>query len=514
MQLSFSKFELDTERFELLDAGQPCPVEPRVFDLIRHLAEHPGQVFSHDDLIEKVWKGRYVSDSTVSTAIKNARKALGDSGSTQQLIRTVRGRGFVFDASVTRSGEEPEVPLRPPQPDRPTEVSVPGLLIWPPRPLTDDEECARLSAALAGDLGTILTRIPLLRLNVQLGRPDAGEISHTARSLHEAMGVDFVLDGTLQWLSPDFRINVQLIDARTGFQLWSEVFSIAGPVEDALANAPIAVIAKLEPRLHRAMYESVRSAEDADPNSRQLFVQASSIMALKGWHYDAFSQAAGLLRESCDREPDFALAHSFRSLVMGFGDRIGLMTDRERAKREALEAAERSLELDSQDSTVLGYSGCALADIGYLERAEPILKNAVDLNATNAQAWAALGSVHLLRGNLEDGIRELAHGIAISPMDGRLSVWGSMLAMGLLKAGRTEEAREQGELACRRDDRCYLPRLALAAVHLADDDRATALQMMNDAYRIKPDLTSLQIATVVGREFGVSLRRLHRAGHA
>lgn len=512
MRLSFANFELDTERFELLEGGRPCAVEPRVFDLIRHFAEHPGQVFSHEDLIEQVWKGRYVSDSTVSTAVKNARKVLGDSGSAQQLIRTVRGRGFVFDASVSESGAD--AGALPAPPPRQAASFIPALLIWPLRRLSDDSESAQISAALAGDLGSILTRIPLLRVSVQTGRSDTDDIGRTARSLYETMGVDFVFDGTLQRIGPDFRINAQLVDARTGFQLWSELFTIKGPIEDALTNAPIAVVARLEPRLHRAMYENVRSADYAEPNARQLFVRASSVMALKGWHFNAFSEAAGLLRESCDREPGFALAHSFRSLVMGFGDRIGLMTDREKAKTEALEAAERSLELDSQDSTVLGYSGCALADIGYLERAEPILKNAIDLNATNAQAWAALGTVHLQQGRLDDGIQELEHGISISPMDGRLSVWGSMLTMGLLLAKRLDEAREQGELACQRDDRCYLPRLAMAAVHLASDDRQTALQLMNDAYRIKPDLTPLQIATVVGRDFGESLRQLHQASQS
>ena len=77
-----------------------------------HFAKNPGRVFSRDDLIAAVWHGRVVSDATVSTCIKSARKALGDSGDTQRYIKTVRGRGFRFAADVesdcVRAEPDPE----------------------------------------------------------------------------------------------------------------------------------------------------------------------------------------------------------------------------------------------------------------------------------------------------------------------------------------------------------------------------------------------------------------------
>ena len=196
---------------------------------------------------------------------------------------------------------------------------------------------------------------------------------------------------------------------------------------------------------------------------------------------------------------------------MGFGDRVGLISNREQAKAEALESAERALQLDGMDSTVLGYSGCALADIGYIDRALPILRNAVDINPANAQAWVALGSVCLLQRQLEEGIEHLKHGIAISPLDSRLSIWGALLTVGLLQAGKLDEALVQGELACRRDDRCYLPRVALAGVHVVRDDRGNAMKTLADAYRIKSDLSPLQISSIVGRKLASVLQRMHRS---
>ena len=100
MILTFGEFQLDSDRFELRRNGQLRKVEPKVFDLVAHFAKNPGRVFSRDDLVASVWHGRVVSDATVSTCIKNARKAVGDSGVAQRYIKTVRGRGFRFDADV------------------------------------------------------------------------------------------------------------------------------------------------------------------------------------------------------------------------------------------------------------------------------------------------------------------------------------------------------------------------------------------------------------------------------
>ena len=163
------------------------------------------------------------------------------------------------------------------------------------------------------------------------------------------------------------------------------------------------------------------------------------------------------------------------------------------------------MELDSFDSTVLGNAGCALADIGFVARAQPILEKAVECNPANAQAWAALGSARMLANLLEEGIRDLQHGIAISPLDPRLSIWGAVLAVGLLQAGRLDEALTQARLACQRDDGCYMPRVALAGVHLLLGDRKAAALALQDAYRIKVDLTPLQIRSIVGRELGDTL---------
>ncbi len=508
MILTFGEFELDIDRFELRSNGQPRKVEPKVFDLVTHFAKNPGQVFSRDDLIAAVWHGRVVSDATVSTCIKSARRALGDSGDTQRYITTVRGRGFRFAADVESDcvRAEPDSKKSPADAVRRGGYG-PALLVVPFRTLSTDADTARLAEGVSSDLGTILTRIPLLRLSNQTARYVDRDITPSAREIYEVAGVDYVLEGKMQSHDGGYRINVQLADAKSGFQLWAGQFSMPGLVDAALDRAVTAIIAKLEPQLHRAIYNTVRAAGGA-PNAQELFLEASSILALKGWHPDSFTAAAELLRRSCTLAADFALAHAYLALVIGLGDRIGLLADRAKTRVEALDAAERALELDSMDSTVLGFAGCALADIGYPDRALPILRNAVEINPGNAQAWAALGSACLITGRVEEAVLHLTHGINISPLDSRLSVWGALLALGLMQSKDLEGALRQGELACQRDHRNYLPRVVVAGIHLLRDERVSALKALNDAYHVKPDLASAQVFALLGQKLGNDLLSL------
>ena len=94
--MKFDDIEIDTDRYELRLAGKPVTVEPKVFDLIRFFAENPNRLISKDELIENIWDGRIVSDAALSTAIKSARRAMGETDVRDSRIRTVRGRGGIM----------------------------------------------------------------------------------------------------------------------------------------------------------------------------------------------------------------------------------------------------------------------------------------------------------------------------------------------------------------------------------------------------------------------------------
>ena len=104
MTYLFGDCELDPGLHELRRKGSVSAIEPKVFDLLLYLVENRDRVVSKDELNQRIWKGRIVSDASLSTCIKLARRAIGDSGRRQAYIRTVRHRGFRFVGSVERRG--------------------------------------------------------------------------------------------------------------------------------------------------------------------------------------------------------------------------------------------------------------------------------------------------------------------------------------------------------------------------------------------------------------------------
>lgn len=111
MQFRFGDCSLDPARRELRRSGKPVTIEPQVFDLVEYLIRQRHQVVSRDELIEHVWGGRIVSESTLATRINAARKAIGDDGSRQALIKTIVRKGVRFIAEVLEQAST-DVPLQ------------------------------------------------------------------------------------------------------------------------------------------------------------------------------------------------------------------------------------------------------------------------------------------------------------------------------------------------------------------------------------------------------------------
>lgn len=104
---------LDIARRELRRDGALLPVEPQVFDLLVYLVRHRDCVVTRDDLLAGVWSGRVVSDSTLASRINAARRALGDDGVAQRLIRTIARRGFRYVGKAAEQDETPAVASGP-----------------------------------------------------------------------------------------------------------------------------------------------------------------------------------------------------------------------------------------------------------------------------------------------------------------------------------------------------------------------------------------------------------------
>src|SRR5258705_7202918 len=167
MQFHFGNHVLEVDRRELRRCSEPIAVEPQVFDLLVYLVQNRDRVVSKDDLIASVWGGRIVSDSTLTSRVNAARKAVGDSGEDQRLIRTIARRGLRFVGAVrTQSNvdepahaagpgpNETHEPARPalPLPDRP------AIAVLPFTNMSGDPEQEYFSDGISEDIITALPK--------------------------------------------------------------------------------------------------------------------------------------------------------------------------------------------------------------------------------------------------------------------------------------------------------------------------------------------------------------------
>ena len=125
MHFLFGDVALDSDRRELKREAELISIGPQVFDLLLYLVKNRERVVSKDDLLKEVWGGRIVSESTMTSHINAVRKAIGDSGEQQALIRTISRKGFRFVGEVKeelRAGDGAAAAVEGPVPDLPAPV--------------------------------------------------------------------------------------------------------------------------------------------------------------------------------------------------------------------------------------------------------------------------------------------------------------------------------------------------------------------------------------------------------
>jgi len=123
---AFGEYELDTRLYELRRAGTSLQLEPKVFDLLADLIQHRDRIVPKHELLEHLWPSQFISDATFDHCVMAARRAVGDDGHTQRVIRTIRGRGYRFVAALTGTASDTPGAGVPGTPSPRTLLAAPG----------------------------------------------------------------------------------------------------------------------------------------------------------------------------------------------------------------------------------------------------------------------------------------------------------------------------------------------------------------------------------------------------
>lgn len=485
----FSDFELDRNCRELRQAGMMVPVEPQVFDLLHLLVEHNDRVVSKDEIIEQVWNGRIVSESAISSRVKDARKALGDDGRRQAFIKTVHGIGFRFVGDLAARNEAADAKLQEPD-NRPGLVvrdqhPQTSIMILPFRSLDTNPDGLILCDAIHEDLTSHLARMPGFDVISRLGALKQPSSPEHPELLGRDVGVGYVITGSVRPSGEMIRISAKIINSASGLVIGALTFDRPRSELLDLQNLLIFEIANaLGSEIDLAEVRRLEHDAATDPSAYFHFKQSHILMERRGWNKSTMSRVIGHLETARKIDPDFAPAISMQALVKGLVAPWGLLDKTpEEIKPEVMDLAAEGLEKDPHRSSVLGWSGCAYSDIGEAAVGKPYLERALELDPSNAQALAALAWAHTQLGDPDAGLPLIDKAIRITPNYPGHAIWLFLRGVVCLGKGDEEGAREACETSIRLDPKLALPYTILAPLEAkaGNSKRAREYQAMGQS---------------------------------
>jgi TolB-like protein len=477
VQFLFSDHSLDTDRRELRRGSDLVAVEPQVFDLLVYLLQNRDRVVTKDDLMAAVWGGRIVSDSTMTSRINAARKAIGDSGERQQLIRTKARKGLRFVAGVTVQSDGGQqdsrgaVPMTPDNDqDRPRSTQPradrPAIAVLPFVNMSGDPEQEYFSDGITEDIITALSK---LRWFFVIARNSSfvykGRAVHI-RQIADELGVGYLVEGSVRKAGDRVRITVQLNDVSTGSHIWADRYdrdlADVFAVQDEITEA---IVAAIEPQIYAA--ENFR-ARRKPPNSLDAWDLVMRALA----HYWRVTRqdnlvAQALLEKAITIDSNYgqalgvlAASHTF-SAHMGWADMAATAPLAERAALAAILA-------DSEDPWAHYALGCAHLYNRRFHDSLAEFELALRLNPNFSLAQGYHGLALSYCGRWEEGLVAARRALRLSPRDPYASIYCGIAAYSHYVGRDYEEAMRLAREGIRqRSDFVGAHRVLTAAAGMA-----------------------------------------------
>ena len=360
-------------------------MEPQVFNLIVYLVEHRDRVVTRQELFDTLWKDRVVSDSVLSARLKDARKAIGDSGERQALIKTLHSRGYQFVAEVLQD--------TPPVASDTASISpekLPTIAVLPFTNLSNDPEQDYFVDGITEDVITELSRFRSLLV---IARNSVFNLKEQARSiaeLTEAYGIHYLVEGSVRKSGQRVRINVQLVETSSGKHLWAERYDRDLDEVFATQDEVVGIIAgKIPGTLERYGVEIARRKPPDSASALDLLLRGR-------WSLHHTNEGTLVARDYLQRavsaDEKFAKAHAHLAYAYAFS----VFTNGEdpgTAAKYAIDHAIRAVTLDSQDPDVNAVSAIAFLLSGDYQRADNHSQRAIEGNPNDQMVLYSRGLI-------------------------------------------------------------------------------------------------------------------------
>jgi TolB-like protein/DNA-binding winged helix-turn-helix (wHTH) protein len=549
MLYRFGPFELDMAKVELREGGAVRPLERQVFALLALLVENRERLVSKDEIIEKVWEGRIVSESAVSSRVKSIRKALGDDGQTQRYIRTIHRQGFRFVADVTARHDEPArttateaaihesaaspaiardatsivsvaidgtectenealAPLRADLLSHPSSAplqidvsshsssaplradasSRPSIAVLPFRLMGEAGPYAAIAEALPHELITELARLRWLFVTARGSSFRLRPWETDLGEIGRLLGVRYCLSGAVEVAGTRLAVTVELADTRDGGIVWADRFAVSiDDVHQVREEIRSRVLTALEIHipLHEAALARLTVTESLDAWSAYHL----GLQHLYRFNRKDNAAATALFTQAITRDPGFARAHAGLSFVHFQTAFLRNTDDLPGEIALARRFAERGLELDPVDPFVNFTMGRSYWLEGDLDASLPWLDRSITVSPNYAQGIYARAWTETLAGRGLDGRAHVDLAMRLSPLDPLYYAMLGTRAFTHMQLGEDAEAAFWAEQAASSLGAHVLIAMIAAAAHGLNGDVARATYWAANARARNPELT-------------------------
>jgi TolB-like protein len=472
LPFSFEDYVLDQERRELTLRGQVVAVGPQVFDLLLLFVNNPDRVVSKDELLKAVWGDRIVSESTITSHINAVRKAIGDTGEEQRLVRTVARKGYRFvgqiNGDLTGQARQPEDDERPTAAPKPIPSPAlvlpdkPSITVLPFQNLSGDPEQEYFADGVVEDIIAALSRLRWLFVIARNSSFTYKGQTVDARGVGQALGVRYVLEGSVRKSGNKLRITGQLIDATSGTHIWAERFEgLLDDIFELQDQITESVVGAIAPQLERAEIERAKRKPTESLDAYDYYLRAMA--KLHSGSREAIEQALPMFYQAIELDGEFASAYGMAAWCHFWRKLNGWMVDRPAEIAEGVRLARLAVALGRDDAVALTRGGHALAHLaGEVDGGIALLDRARLLNPNLAPAWFLGGILRALRGETDAAIEHLNHAVRLSPLDPEMFRMQVGMALAHFFAGHFDAAAGWADKALGN-----LPSLLVAAALVA-----------------------------------------------
>ena len=478
MQYLFEGFELDLARVELRAGGAAVAVEPQVFALLVLLVENRDRMVPKDEIVERIWGGRIISDAAIASRIKSARQAIGDDGR------------FLGEVAVDRAPcSEPQPKSAAAEQAKTSPDIRPRIAVLPFRLLGDAGAHYVIAEALPQDLITALSRLRWLFVIARASSFRFSAADQDLAAVRQALGVRYCVTGLIEVFGSSMSVFVELSDAQEGRVIWGERF-----------RAPLAGAHEVREEIVQRVIDAIEFQIPINEARRAQLKAPDSLDAWSAYHLGLqrmyrFTKpdnesAASYFSLAASQDPDFARAYAGLSFTHFQNAFLRYSDDPAQAAALARRSAEQCLERDPADPSGALALGRAHWLTGDLEAGLPWLERASALNPNYAQARYSRAWTLAMLGQSDQSRSDVDAALELSPLDPlRYGMLGVRAFTHLSEEDHVAAAGWAEQAALAPGAHALIEMIAVVAHALAGDG-ARAAHWARSAHARAPDFTA------------------------